>query len=65
MEAIAFACDDDWDRALAMEADKDYEIRYIDCYRLGEHRVLAGGRTYKSGLGAFVFVKVRPSKVLH
>ncbi len=65
METIAFAYDDDWEKALDMEVDKDYEIRHLDGYLAGEHRVLAGGRAYKSGLGAFVFVKVKVSKVLH
>ena len=65
MEAIAFAYDDDWEKALSMDSDKDYEIRYLDGYRAGEHRVLEGGKTYKSGLGAFVFVKVNASKVIH
>ena len=65
MEAIAFAYDDDWDKALSMEADQDYEIRYVDCYRAGEHRVLGGDRTYGSGLAAFVFVKLKSSKHLH
>jgi hypothetical protein len=60
MEAIVFACDDDWDKALSMEPEKDYEIRYLDSYRASEHRVLGGGgrATPKSGLAAFVFVKV-------
>ena len=65
METIAFAYDDDWEKALDMEVDKDYEIRHLDGYLAGEHRVLGGGKTYKSGLGAFVFVKVKVSKVLH
>ena len=64
MEAIAFAYDDDWEKALAMEADKDYEIKYLDSYHAGDHRVL-GGKTYKSGLGAFVFVKLKNLKFLH
>jgi hypothetical protein len=62
MEAIAFVYDDDWDKAIDMEADKDYEIRYIDTYRASEHRVLGGSRSYKSGLGAFVFVKVKTTE---
>ena len=65
MEAIAFAYDDNWEKAMAMEPDKDYEIRYLDGYRAGEHRVLGGGKAYKSGLGAFVFVKVRAPKNVH
>lgn len=65
MEAIAFACDDDWEKALSMEPEKDYEIRYLDGYRAGEHRVLGSGATYKSGLGAFVFVKLKSLKHLH
>jgi hypothetical protein len=58
MEAIVFACDDDWDKALSMEPEKDYEVRYLDSYRAAEHRVLGGRATPKSGLAAFVFVKV-------
>jgi hypothetical protein len=65
MEAIAFAYDDDWEKAMAMEPDKDYEIRYLDSYRAAEHRVLGGAKAYKSGLGAFVFVKVKVHKVVH
>jgi len=59
MEAIAFAYDDDLEKAMAMEPDKDYEIRYLDGYRAGEHRVIGGRMTPKSGLAAFVFVKVK------
>ncbi|UCD86227.1 MAG: hypothetical protein JSV01_00125 [Desulfobacterales bacterium] len=65
MEAIASAYDDDWEKALSMEADKDYEIRYLDCYHPGDHRILQGYRTYKSGLAAFVFVKVKAPKHVH
>jgi len=65
METIALAYDDNWEKAMAMEPDKDYEIRYLDGYRAGEHRVLGGGKTYKSGLGAFVFVKLKHSKHIH
>lgn len=64
MEAIAFAYDDDWEKALAMEPEKDYEIRYLDSYRPGEHRVIGGSRTYKTGLAAFVFVKLKTTKRL-
>jgi hypothetical protein len=64
MEAIVFACDDDWDQALSMEPEKDYEIRYLDSYRASEHRVLGGGGRVipKSGLAAFVFVKLKVAK---
>ncbi len=65
METIAFAYDDDWDAALAMEADKDYEVRYVDCYHPGDHRVLAGSTTYKTGLAALVFVKLKSLRHLH
>ena len=64
MEAIAFAYGDDWETALAMEEDEDFEIRYLDCYHRGDHRVLGGGRTYGTGLAAFVFVKVKSIKHL-
>ena len=62
MEAIVFACDDDWDKALSIEPEKDYEIKYLDCYHSGDHRVLRSGRTYKTGLAAFVFVKLKVAK---
>jgi hypothetical protein len=65
MEAIAYACDDDWDKALDMEADKDYEIRYLDGYHPGDHRVLGGHPAYRSSLAAFVFVKLKYSKSVH
>ncbi len=65
MEAIVFARDDDWEKALEMEPDTDYEIKYIDAYRVSEHRVLGGSRTYKSGLAAFVFVKLKAAKHVH
>lgn len=65
MEAIALAYDDDWEKALAMEPDKNYEIRYIDGYHAGDHRVLCGDKTYKSGLAAFVFVKLKTPKHAH
>jgi hypothetical protein len=65
MEAIAFAYGDDWETALAMEADTDYEVRYLDCYHPGDHRVLGGHRTYKTGMAAFVFVKLKNPKHLH
>lgn len=64
LEAIVFACDDNWEKALAMEAEKDYEVRYIDGYRSREHRIVEGRITYKSGLAAFVFVKLKASKVI-
>jgi hypothetical protein len=65
MEAIVFAYSDDWETALAMEADKDYEVRYLDLYHRGDHRVLGGGRTYKTGMAAFVFVRIKSLKHLH
>jgi hypothetical protein len=67
MEAMAFACDDDWEKALSMEPQNDYEIRYLDGYRASEHRVLGGGGRVipKSGLGAFVFVKLKAPKHAH
>jgi len=65
MEAIAFIYDDDWEKAMAMESDIDYEIRYVDSYHPGEHRVLGGRMAYKSGLAAFVFVKLKSPKHLH
>jgi len=65
METIAFAYGNDWELALAMEADKDYDIKYIDCYHHGDHRVLAGHSAYKTGLAALVFVKPKSHKHLH
>lgn len=65
VEAIAFACDDDWKKAMDMEADQDYEIRYVDSYHASEHRVLGGCMAYKSGLAAFVFVKLKNPRHLH
>ena len=65
MEAIVFAYDDDWEKAMAMEPDKDYEIRYLDGYHPSDHRVLGGHRTYKTGMAAFVFVKVKSLRHLH
>jgi hypothetical protein len=66
MEAIVFAYDNDWELALAMEAGKDYEIKYVDCYNHGDHRVLGGNRmSYKTGLAAFVFVKIKSLRHLH
>ena len=61
MEAIVFAYNEDWEKAMAAEPDKDYEIRYIDGYHEREHRVLGGGVRYKSSLGGFVFIKLRDS----
>ena len=65
METVAFVYDDDWEKALAAEPDKDYEIKYVDGYHARDHRVLAGSRTYKSGLAAFVFVKLKAPKNVH
>jgi hypothetical protein len=65
MEAIAFAYDDDLEKALAAEPEKDYEVRYIDCYHPRDHRVSGGSRTYKTGLAAFVFVKLKSTEVVH
>jgi hypothetical protein len=50
---------------LDMEADKDYEIRYLDNYHEGEHRVMGGRMTPKSSLAAFVFVKFKNPKHAH
>ncbi len=58
LEAIAFACDGDWEKVFAMEAEKDYEVRYLNGYSAREHRVLRVRTSYKSGLAAFVFVKL-------
>ncbi|MBW2170816.1 MAG: hypothetical protein JRF69_02355 [Deltaproteobacteria bacterium] len=65
METIAFAYGNDWELALAMEADEDYDIKYIDCYHPGDHRVLAGHSVCKTGMAAFVFVKQKSRKHLH
>ena len=65
METIVFAYGNDWEVALAMEADEDYDIKYIDCYHYGDHRVLAGHSAYKTGLAALVFVKLKGLKQLH
>ena len=65
MEVIAYVYDDDWEKALAMEAEKDYAIGCVDGYRAAEHRVSSIGKTYKSGLGAFVFVKLKTGRLVH
>jgi hypothetical protein len=66
MEAIAFAYGNDWELALAMEADEDYEIKHVDCYNHADHRVLGGSRmSYKTGLAAVVFVKLKSLRHLH
>jgi hypothetical protein len=65
MEAIAFAYGNDWELALSMEADKDYDIKYVDCYHHGDHRVLAGHSSYKTGLAAIVFIKLKSLRHLH
>ena len=65
MEAIVFAYGDDWEVALSMEAGEDYEIKYVDNYHPRDHRVMGGRLAYRSGLGAFVFVKVKSLKHLH
>ena len=65
MEAIAFAYGNDWELALSMEADQDYDIKYVDCYHHGDHRVLAGHSSYKTGLAAIVFVKLKSLRHLH
>lgn len=65
MEAIVYAFEGDWEKALAMQADEDYEIGYIDGYDPREHRVMRGRVNPKSGLSAFVFVRLKVSKHLH
>ena len=65
METIAFAYGDDWEKAVAMEVDEDYEIRYLDCYHPGDHRIIGGRMAYRAGLAGFVFVKIKSLKHLH
>lgn len=65
MELLAFVYEDDWEKAMDMEPDKDYEIRYIDSYHPRDHRVLWCRVGYKSGLAAFVFVKRKDLKFVH
>ena len=45
-DTLAFACDDDWDRAKELEEGKDYQIKELE-YSPGEHRLLPGGRGYQ------------------
>jgi hypothetical protein len=42
METTAFAYGDDWEKALAMEVGEAHEIRYLDCYHPGDHRIIGG-----------------------
>ena len=58
MEGLASACQDDWDKALSLDSDSDYQVKYVEGYSRAEHRVRAVQRTYKTGLGAFVFIKL-------
>jgi hypothetical protein len=48
-----------------MEVDEDYEIRYLDCYHPGDHRIIGGRMAYRAGLAAFIFVKVKSLRHLH
>ena len=59
MEGLVLASGDDWDKALAMEADQDYSIKHLEGYNPFEHRVLGGKWTYKTGRGAFIFIKLQ------
>ncbi len=45
-DTLAFARDDDWDRARELEEGKDYQIRELD-YSPGKHRLQPGGRGYQ------------------
>jgi hypothetical protein len=58
MEGLVFACQDDWDKALALDGDNDYQVKYLEGYSRTEHRLRGVQRTYKTGLGAFIFIKL-------
>jgi hypothetical protein len=58
MEGLVLASGDDWDKALLLEENKDYQIKHLEGYSPLEHRVRGGRFTYKSGRGAFIFIKL-------
>jgi hypothetical protein len=58
MEGLVLASRDDWDKALSLEEDQDYSIKHLEGYNPFEHRVLGGKWTYKTGRGAFIFIKL-------
>ena len=58
LEALVMASGDDWAQALGMEENRDYQIRHLKGYSPQEHRVRGGRFTYKSGRGAFIFIKL-------
>jgi hypothetical protein len=58
LEALVLAGGDDWDQALMLEENKDYQIKHLEGYSPQEHRVRGGRFTYKSGRGAFIFIKL-------
>ncbi len=60
LEGLLLACGEDWEKAAALEADRDYEVKFLEGYSRHEHRVLGLQRTYKSGFGAFVFIRLLP-----
>jgi hypothetical protein len=43
IEAIAFACQGDWEKASDLTSEKDYEERQISHYDLDTHRVIHSG----------------------
>jgi hypothetical protein len=58
MEGLVLASGDDWDKALGLEEHKDYQVKHLEGYSLQEHRVRGGRFTYKSGRGAFIFIRL-------
>jgi len=58
LEGLVLASGGDWDKALLLEENIDYQIKHLEGYSPQEHRVRGGRFTYKSGWGAFIFIKL-------
>lgn len=56
MDALVFACDNDWDRALGMAPEDDYEERTIS-YDYRRHAIKQSFRDRSRG--KLVFIKVK------
>ncbi len=64
VEALGYACKDDWDLAWALMPEEDYHDEMIEHYDLQTHRVYPSGRTNDGRTARAVLVFIRLSRDL-
>jgi hypothetical protein len=60
VEALGFACNDDWDLAWSLAPDEDYEDGLLENYDIKSHLILPAGQTKdeKTVKAALVFIRL-------